>query len=123
MVEAPPRPSRLSLWMEKHGRPHRMEIDYRQTGNDTAETVIIFSTLEYYKKKVEATIEVSRGEFGMYNARFENDEVYLCIDHAHILDWTDAGRQKLNAWNAYQKKEERDIADYKRLRAKFGDNV
>lgn len=117
----PPRPSKLSLWMYKHSRPTRLTVEYRPTGVDTAETVIILEVIDSQDKVLGKT-EVSRGDL-LENNSYGHDpgqDVQLRIDHAHVADWTANGKKRLGEYLEWEKKEARDLADYRRLHTKFG---
>lgn len=115
--KAPPKPSRLSLWMSGHGRPSQLRVEYRPTGVDTAETVVILTVTDYSEKK-GASIEVSPGEIGRERYGSNND-VFLHIDHAFIVDWTDQGRKRLDEWLSFNKRNARELAEFERLKKKF----
>lgn len=112
---APPKPARLSLWMAENGRPNQLRVAYRQTGTDTADTWIVFTVTDFGKKG--ASIEARPGDFG--RDRWGSEDVALIIDHAFCLDWTEGGRKLLEEWQAFVKKEARDLAEFERLKKKF----
>lgn len=43
------------------------------------------------------------------------------VARTELFEFTESGRKKLDEWNAFQKREARDLADYTRLKAKFGE--
>lgn len=113
----PPKPSRLSLWMDKHGRPHQLTVEYRAAGTDTAETWIVLAA------NASMTIEIRPGELARDRYGLGHDgDTYLKLDHAFCVDWTEEGRKRLAAWRAFQKREAHDIAEFDRLKKKFGED-
>lgn len=117
----PPRPSNLSIWMYKHSRPNRLTVEYRPTGADTAETVIVLEVIDSTGKVLGKT-EVSRGDL-LENNSYGHDpgqDVQLRIDHAHVADWTANGKNRLDEYIAWERREAKDLADYRRLHTKFG---
>jgi hypothetical protein len=115
-MSMPPEPTRLSLWMDKNGQPVALAVDYRQTGTDTAETFIVLTASNGKK------IEVGRHEFEDCNGRYGTQpghDVYLCISHATCMDWTEGGRKRLEEWKAFRNREQRDLAEFERLKKKF----
>lgn len=112
-MTAPKQPSRLALWIGKNGEPDQLKVDYRQTGADTADTWVIL-TCTHSKK----SIEVRPGEIGGDRYGHDND-VYLHLGHATIVELTEGGRKRVDEWKAFQKKEARDLAEFERLKNKF----
>lgn len=111
-MSIPEKPSRLALWIDKYGSPNEMKIEYIQTGTDTAETKITLQTDKH-------SIIIGRYEFS--DSKYDSkQDVYLCISHCSLFDLTDNGRKKLEEWKSFNKKEARDLSEYKRLQAKFG---
>lgn len=125
--KAPTKPSRLALWIYKNGVPNQIKVEYRATGVDTAETWYILSVFNdgFKPKKETASIEIRPGELEHNDTYGYQDgkDVCLRLDHAHCVALTECGRKRLDDWFAYQKKEARDIAEFERLKKKFGNNI
>jgi hypothetical protein len=96
------RPSYLSLWMSKHGRPDQIRVDFRQTASGAVSWVILAVTT----KHDAGSIEVQSAEIGQNRFDPEHD-VYLAINHCSIVDWTDYGRRCLDAWVKEQNNDRR----------------
>lgn len=119
MSEMPPRPTKLSLWMGTHGRPNRLTVRYIQTGPDTADTTILLEVV--HDGKVLHSTSVTAGAIPVLD-RFgvtPGNDCRLILDHAHVVDWTEHGKKRLEAWKAWQDVEARDLAEYARLKKKF----
>lgn len=117
--EVPQKPSRLALWIAEHGTPNQLRVEYRPTGTDTADTWIILTVTDYGKKGSQIEIkpeELVRDCYGYDRGQ----DVCLKLDHAHCVDLTDGGRKRLAAWKEFQKQEAADIAEFDRLKQKFG---
>lgn len=117
--KTPPKPSRLALWIAEHGMPNQLRVEYRPTGVDTADTWIVLTVTDY-GKKVSQT-EIRPGDLARDCYGYEpGEDVCLKITHAHCVDFTENGRKRLDAWREFQKKEAADIAEFDRLKQKFG---
>src|SRR5437879_1312169 len=100
-MTAPVRPSRLALWIDRHGEPDQLKVEYRQTGTDTAATWIIL-TCTGSKHSTEAR----PGDIGKDSYGFKaGDDVYLHLSHATIVELTEGGRKRVAEWKAFQKRE------------------
>jgi hypothetical protein len=113
----PPKPSRLALWIDANGRPNQLRVDYRPTGTDTAETIITLKT------EAGKSTECRPSEIGQDRHGCRDRDVYFEIGHAYVADLTEVGRKKVQEWKAFQRREAHDIAEYKRLKLKFGNEV
>lgn len=115
-MSMPAQPTRLALWIDKHGEPDQLKVEYRQTGTDTADTYITLTCSRSNK-----SIEVQPGDINErdrygYKA---GDDVCLNLSHATIVELTAGGRKRVDEWKAFQKREARDLAEFARLRRKF----
>jgi hypothetical protein len=112
-MTAPKKPSPLALWIDKHGTPDQLKVDYRQTGTDTADTWIILTVTDSKKSTETRPHEIGSDRYG-----YEND-VYLHLSHASIVELTEGGRKRVDEWKAFEKKEAKDLAEFDRLKTKF----
>jgi hypothetical protein len=48
-----------------------------------------------------------------------NEEVRFAITHAFIVELSVVGRQRCQDWARFEQAEERDLAEYERLKKKF----
>jgi hypothetical protein len=111
-MPAPQKPSRLALWINKHGDPDQLKVEYRQTGTETADTWVIL-TCTHTKKSIEVGInEIGTQQYG-------EDDVLLHLSHASIVELTDAGRKRVVEWKAFLAREAKDLSEFERLKKKF----
>jgi len=109
---APPKPSDLACWIYDHGPISGIQVDYRPTGVDTAETVVILTGWQSGAKPA-VTRECRPEEL--------NAVAFVGIGFNRVADLRDGQRQQVEAYRAFMKRHQRELADYRRLRAKFGD--
>jgi len=82
-----------------------IHVDYRQTGDDTADTFVVL--------KSSSGKEI-RGKWDTYKK-------YLCVGvtHAYIAELKDHYRQMVIAWRKYEKSNRAELAEYYRLKRKY----
>lgn len=115
---APPRPSRLSLWMCAHGRPSQIRVRQMQTGVDTSETLIMLFVLDD-QNSITGSIQVTRDEIGQGLFIGRSSDVHLYVGYDYVVDWTPAGRKKLDDWQTFNFQNKHELEEYNRLKKKF----
>ena len=100
------KPSEILIRLCKLGWIHGLHIEQKQTGTDTAET---FVTITGSDGKAE----------GKWNAY--RDFLELVPGHNSVCHVKEKFIRQVEDWQNFEIQNAKELADYKRLREKFGD--
>ena len=96
----PPRPSADAIKVDSLGLITKMEISYRQSGIDSADTWISLNGVEF-QGTVTSLLDYSPS----YNS---------------LVRLKDAERKKVKEWIEFERQNANELAEYRRLEKKFG---
>ena len=100
------KPSDIAMELYGLGWLHGLYIDYRQTGADTAETFV----------KISGSNGNAEGLWRSYREYLD-----LTPSHNSICKLKEKYDRQITEWKKFEKENANDLAEYKRLREKFGD--
>ena len=101
----PKRVSDEARWICSH-RVIGVSIEYVQTGTDTAETYL--------------TLTPESGNKVRWLDRTFSKVATLELDHYRLVKPKYGVREEVEAWDKYEKANAAELAEYERLRAKYG---
>jgi hypothetical protein len=104
-TSAPPRPNPMLMNLSRIGWLHGIHLQQRQTGTDSADTFCVIT-----------------GSDGKVEGLWSSYSQYLEVrpDHNSIARISERWRKLIEVWDEYAKREQHDLAEYERLKRKFG---
>lgn len=99
------KPNDVVLRLHALGWIHGLHIEQRQTGTDTADTFV----------KITGSNGKASGLWSTYEQHLD-----LTPDHNSICSLRRSDAEHVEAWERFERANAADLAEYKRLRAKFG---
>lgn len=106
--EAPRKPPGKLLEIFNLGRIDGVYVEHIQTGTDTADTRVTLSNLRQGGNVVGWVYEIT-------------PYITLRFSWATLAELKPEYVKQVEDWIAFEKKNARDLAEYRRLKAKFGD--
>jgi len=100
------KPSEIAMKLCSLGWLHGLHIEQRTTGTDTAEPFV----------KITGSNGIAEGRWSTYVGFLD-----LVPDHNSVCHVKERYVRQVQDWKKFEKKNARELAEYKRLRAKFGD--
>lgn len=85
---------------------HGLHIEQRQTGTDTADTFV----------KITGSNGKAEGRWYTYREFLE-----LVPDHNSVCHVKEKYRRQVEDWSAFEKQNAKELAEYRRLKEKYGD--
>lgn len=105
-MDRPEKPTQLETRLADIDIAVALHVDYRQTGTDTADTFWVVSN--WNNKKFEF-----QGGIPMKYLDFSPDYRSVFQVRKEVID-------KVKVWKAFEKSHEHELAEYERLKKKFG---
>lgn len=100
------KPNEIVIKLYGLGCIHGLHIEQRQTGTDTAETFV----------KITGSNGKAEGKWHSYREYLE-----LVPDHNSVCHVKEMYVRQVEDWRKFEKHNAKELAEYKRLKAKFGD--
>ena len=83
-----------------------IDIDYKQTGNDTAETYVTITGING---------DIAKGLWETYK-----DYLFLHVSYNSVASIHDEYIKQVAEWKVYEEDNKKDLVEFERLKLKFG---
>ena len=106
------KPSKTLIALNKIGVITCISIDYRQTGNESAESVCVLTGKKWNGEQMLST---------HYKGLLSSVEEYLDLDpdYRSVARLKESCQKTITEWEQYERNNASELAEYKRLKLKF----